>query len=189
MKLNRFLSITAVAAVLLSFSSSLPSQAALILHVDASNKEVYLTGSDTGTATETAAGDFRFAWRNGDGGGGGTLGLGATVLQVSASTLVRYRLGVSTGGSGGLEVYFSLADDPGTFTATGTGARISYAIFDAATQATLESYAGPLPSSETFAPLEIEHIAVPEPSQWAMMGVVAVGIAGAGWRRWRAGRS
>lgn len=189
MKLNRFLSITGVAAVLLSFSSSLPSQAALILHVDASNKEVYLTGSDTGTASEMGTGEFRFYWQSGDSAGNATLNWGNTVLLVSASTLTRSRLDVRTGGSGGLSVFFALADDPGTFTATGTGARISYAIFDAATQAMLEGYAGPVPSSETFAPLEIEHVAVPEPSQWAMMGVVAVGIAGAGWRRWRAGRS
>lgn len=49
MKLTR---LVPVALLVLALFSIAPASASVILHVDAATKEVYFTGSDTGTATD-----------------------------------------------------------------------------------------------------------------------------------------
>ena len=164
--------------VLVLFSIA-PASASLILYVDAATKEVYFSGSDTGTANPTAGADFIFPWNSGTGTVYSQIILDPSALEVSVLSLNKHRLEIMTGESGKITAFFALPDDPnGPFTVTGTGTRSSYATLDAPHQTLLEGFAGPLTSLTTFSDMQIQHTsAVPEPSTYALL-CISLGVVG-----------
>ena len=168
-----------LALLVLALFAIAPASASVILHVDAATKEVYFTGSDTGTAIESAGSDFYFQWDSGTGTDNSQIQLSAAALEVSSALgLYKYNLNIMTGETGRIQAFFAFPYDPGgPFTATGTGVRVSYATIDAPHQALLESFAGPL-TSTTFSPMDIQHTsAVPEPSTYALL-CISLGVVG-----------
>jgi len=177
-----------VSTVGLSFGLCGTACAQLTLHLDTTAKELWFTGTDTGTAVKWGIETFyTISWAAGTGSAGSVGASSITATEISLAGNTYYgslpsQVYTYSAPSSVVSVRLWLNHSSET-TLAGTGSKISYATWGAENRANLESYIGsvlPLQYGSELGDLAV----VPEPGPYAL--IAGLGLVGfAGWRRWR----
>jgi hypothetical protein len=167
-----------------------PANAGMILKVDPVQKELWFTGSDSGTISHS--GSYNVEWK--------TPGLVTSSQQVSVASALSltttppglvFSSFFSVGQSGDMSLYLFADASSGTnrnLQITGNGTHISYASLSSGYQTLLEAAAansvtmslGSSYSGSGFASVSLQTAsggAVPEPTSMAIFGLGALGLA------------
>lgn len=164
------------------------AQAALVLNLDTTTKDFWFTGSASGTGISLPPFGL-VGWSSAGVGAGSESLTPVTGTQVSGLGTLLNSISAYSDPGGNVLVSMTVSPNPGTLTGlgpSGGGSKGSYSGWTLGSQANLEAMIGNtlmLGSGSGFGDLDV--VAVPEPGQWVMMSITALGAAGYYVRRHR----
>lgn len=158
------------------FMNSAHVQAALIMTIDPTTKEFWLTGTATGTTSSSA----RVVWSNGNSSSEAITGANTSVITTSPLLNVsQIRITHSTAGSGStLAIWFNQINSSTTITGVGSAQKVYYGGMASTAIAGFESGIGKTLNNTESGTTSFGSITVvPEPSALSLLVVGLAGLA------------